>query len=70
MDVMVKVGIDVKVKVEKVDNILIKFQGMVNVVFQNQVFQGEQDNLLNVVCFIMFMVMFIEIVGKNMEESL
>ncbi len=54
----------------KADNILTKFQGTANAASQNQVSQGEQDNLSNVARLTMLMAMFIEIVGKNTEESL
>ncbi|MBJ5738793.1 SPI-1 type III secretion system needle tip complex protein SipB [Salmonella enterica subsp. enterica serovar Agona] len=66
----VKAGTDAKAKAEKADNILTKFQGTANAASQNQVSQGEQDNLSNVARLTMLMAMFIEIVGKNTEESL
>ncbi|EJN1770183.1 type III secretion system translocon subunit SctE [Salmonella enterica] len=69
-DATVKAGTDAKAKAEKADNILTKFQGTANAASQNQVSQGEQDNLSNVARLTMLMAMFIEIVGKNTEESL
>lgn len=69
-DAAVKAGTDAKAKAEKADNILTKFQGTANAASQNQVSQGEQDNLSNVARLTMLMAMFIEIVGKNTEESL
>lgn len=69
-DATVKAGADAKAKAEKADNILTKFQGTANAASQNQVSQGEQDNLSNVARLTMLMAMFIEIVGKNTEESL
>ncbi|CNU42554.1 pathogenicity island 1 effector protein [Salmonella enterica subsp. enterica serovar Bovismorbificans] len=69
-DATVKAGTDAKAKAEKADNILTKFQGTANAASQNQVSQSEQDNLSNVARLTMLMAMFIEIVGKNTEESL
>ncbi|KJT44851.1 pathogenicity island 1 effector protein SipB [Salmonella enterica subsp. enterica serovar Heidelberg str. 579083-19] len=63
-DATVKAGTDAKAKAEKADNILTKFQGTANAASQNQVSQGEQDNLSNVARLTMLMAMFIEIVGK------
>ncbi|ECG8258051.1 SPI-1 type III secretion system needle tip complex protein SipB [Salmonella bongori] len=68
-DATVKAGTDAKAKAEKADSILTKFQGTANASSQ-QVSQGEQDNLSNVARLTMLMAMFIEIVGKNTEESL
>ncbi|VUC76872.1 pathogenicity island 1 effector protein [Salmonella sp. NCTC 11881] len=64
-DATVKAGTDAKAKAEKADNILTKFQGTANAASQNQVSQGEQDNLSNVARLTMLMAMFIEIVGKK-----
>ncbi|ECG8591041.1 type III secretion system needle tip complex protein [Salmonella enterica subsp. salamae] len=69
-DAAVKAGADAKAKAEKADSILTKFQGTTNVSSQNQIAQGEQDNLTNVARLTMLMAMFIDIVGKNTEESL
>ena len=69
-DATVKAGTDAKAKAEKADNILTKFRGTANAASQNQVSRGEQDNLSNVARLTMLMAMFIEIVGKNTEESL
>ncbi|VEA75390.1 pathogenicity island 1 effector protein [Salmonella enterica subsp. arizonae] len=69
-DVAAKAGTDAKAKAEKADNILTKFQGTTNAASQSQVAQGEKDNLSNVARLTMLMAMFIEIVGKNTEESL
>lgn len=66
----IKAGSDAKAKAEKADNILTKFQGTTNAASQSQVAQGEKDNLSNVARLTMLMAMFIEIVGKNTEESL
>lgn len=59
---------DAKAKAEKADKILAQSQGMST--SRNQIGQDDKANLSNIARLTLLMSMFIEIVGKNTEESL